>query len=114
MNSQPIGRTPGPAPPSATVPAAETPDPAFGGLARLAASACGRPMASITVFGSGQTWCTSTAELPSAATPRCDPFADYAAQAAGLFEVPNAGLDKRFRRSELVTGALAVRSYAGC
>jgi PAS domain S-box-containing protein len=115
MISQPIGRTPsGQAPPAATVRAAATPDPAFGSLARLAASACGRPLASITVFGLGQAWCTSTAQLPAAAVPPVDPFADHTAQAAGLFEVPNAALDKRFRQSELVTGAFAVRSYAGC
>jgi len=115
MISQPIGRTPiGEAPPTAAVRATGSAHPAYGGLARLAASACGRPLASITVFGLGQAWCTSTAELPSAAVPSADPFADHTTQAAGLFEVPNAGLDKRFRESELVTGPLAVRSYAGC
>jgi PAS domain S-box-containing protein len=91
-----------------------TPDPAFGGLARLAASACGRPWASITVFGLGQVWCTSTAQLPSAAVPPFDPFAGHTAQAAGVFEVPDAAMDARFRESEHVTGSLAIRSYAGC
>ena len=115
MILQPIGRTPlGQAPPVAAERAAGTPDSAFGGLARLAASACGRPLASIAVFGWGQAWCTSTAELPSAGLPPSDPFADHTAQAAGLFEVPNTTLDKRFRESELVTGRLAIRSYAGC
>jgi PAS domain S-box-containing protein len=120
MISQPIGQTPsgqapsGQAAPAAPVRVAATADPAYGGLARLAASACGRPLASITVFGLGQAWCTSTAQLPSAAVPPADPFADHTAQAAGLFEVSNTTLDKRFRESELVTGALAIRSYAGC
>jgi PAS domain S-box-containing protein len=88
-------------------------DPIFGGLARLAAGICGTPLASIAVIGCGESWCTSTAELP-AATPWPDPFAHYASQAAGLFEVADTTLDDRFRESELVAGGLAVRSYAGC
>jgi PAS domain S-box-containing protein len=106
----PIGQ----APPVAALRAGGTPDPEFGGLARLAASACGRPWASITVFGLGQVWCTSTGELPSAAVPPFDPFAGHTAQTDGVFEVPNAALDERFRESEHVTGTLAIRSYAGC
>jgi PAS domain S-box-containing protein len=115
MISPSIGRTTiGPAQPAAAVRAGETPDPAFGGLARLAAGACGGPWASITVFGSGQVWCTSTAELPSAAVPPFDPFAGHTSKTDGVFEVPDAALDERFRESEHVTGTLAIRSYAGC
>ena len=32
----------------------------------------------------------------------------------GLFEVPDAAAHERFQGAELVTGALGVRSYAGC
>lgn len=46
--------------------------------------------------------------------PRHDPFGAYAVREAGLFEVPDAALDPRFRASEWVTGAPAIRSYAGC
>ncbi len=115
MISQPIGRTPiGQPQAAAAAQAAGTLDPVFGGLARLAASVCGSPLASIAVIGCGDAWCTSTAELPSAAVPRPDPFACYTSQAVGLFEVPDATLDGRFRESEQVIGTLAIRSYAGC
>jgi PAS domain S-box-containing protein len=115
MNSQPIGRAPiGQAQAAAAVPAAGPLDPVFSGLARLAASACGSPLASIAIIGCGEAWCTSTAELPSAAVPRPDPFVYHTARAAGLFEVPDATLDDRFRKSVKVMGKLAIRSYAGC
>ena len=115
MISQPIGRTPiGQAQAAAAVPAAGTLDPVFSGLARLAASACGSPLASIAMIGCGEAWCTSTAELPAARVPRPDPFAYHTSRAAGLFEVPDATLDDRFRQSAQVMGTLAIRSYAGC
>jgi PAS domain S-box-containing protein len=115
MISQPIGRTPaGDSPTACGVTAAGIPDPVLGGLARLAASACATALASIAIIGERETWCTSTAELPSAAVPLSNPFADCAAQAAGLIEVPDAALDDRFSKSELVIGPLAIRSFAGC
>ena len=88
-------------------------DPSFSVLARLAANACGAHLACIAIVG-GETWCTSAAQLPSAAVPGFDPFAGSTLEAAGLFEVPDASLDERFRNSELVAGTLAIRSYAGC
>ena len=88
-------------------------DPSFSVLARLAASACGAHFAAIAIAG-GETWCTASAKLPSAAVPGCDPFADSTLQAADLFEVPDSAADDRFRKSELVAGTLAIRSYAGC
>jgi PAS domain S-box-containing protein len=115
MISQPIGRTPiGQAQAAGAVPAAGILDPVFSGLARLAASACGSPLASIAIIGCGEAWCTSTAELPTDPVPRLDPFASHTLQAGGLFEVPDATLDARFRESERVMGTLAIRSYAGC
>ncbi len=72
----------------------------------------GRLWRSITVADCGEAWCSAAAELP--AMPRHDPFGTYAAREAGLFEVADATLDPRFRGSEWVTGAPAIRSYAGC
>ena len=88
-------------------------DPLLQGLARLAAGATGSPLASIAIAGIGELWCTAAAALPAAAAPRLDPFALLASHATELFEVPDATLDARFRESELVTGPLAIRSYAG-
>jgi PAS domain S-box-containing protein len=115
MSSQPIGRMAiGQAQAAAAVPVAGTLDPVFSGLARLAASACASPLASLAIIGCGEAWCTSTAELPAARVPRPDPFAYHTSRAAGLFEVPDATLDDRFRQSAQVMGTLAIRSYAGC
>ncbi|MEP6545858.1 MAG: PAS domain S-box protein [Gammaproteobacteria bacterium] len=115
MISQSIGRTPIERASIAAVaqpkPAA---DPVFSGLARLACGACGTAFASITVIGYRDAWFTATAELPPGTVPRQDPFARYTAQAEGLFEVPDAIADDRFRDSEAVTGALGIHSYAGC
>ena len=114
MISQPFGRTSiGRAQAAASVQAAGALDPIFSGLARLAASASGSPLASIAIIGCGEAWCTAAAELPRAGVPRPDPFACHTSQAVGILEVWDATLDDRFRKSELVTGALAVRSYAG-
>jgi PAS domain S-box-containing protein len=115
MNSQPIGRTPigHPSTAGASQPK-PAPDPVFSGLARLACGACGASFASMAVLGYRDAWFTATAEVPAAAVPRQDPFAPYAAQSEGLFEVPDTATDDRFRDSEAVTGALGIRSYAGC
>jgi PAS domain S-box-containing protein len=114
MISQPIGRPPLKQAQAAAAQPAGALDPVFSGLARLAASVCASPLASITILGRGEAWCTSAAELPSAAAPRQDPFADYASHATGIFEVSDAALDDRFRETGRVIGTLAIRSYAGC
>jgi len=114
MNSQLIGRTPAGSVPSASAsPADGAVDPLLGGLARLAAGATGSPLASIAIAGVGEVWCTAAAALPAAAAPRLDPFALHASRAQELFEIADATLDDRFRESELVTGPLAIRCYAG-
>ncbi len=114
MISQSIDRTPiGAAPTATAAPAADRFDSLFRALARLAAGACGSCLASIAIEGCGEAWCTASAELPSAAVPRFDPFAVYTGAAPELFEVTDASLDERFRESELVTGQFAIRSYAG-
>lgn len=88
-------------------------EPVFGGLAQLAARVCQTPVASIVLAGCGETWWSSIAALPAAAVPRHDPFFEYTAHSAGLFEVQDTTLDARFCDTECVVGPLAVRSYAG-
>ncbi|MEP6883385.1 MAG: PAS domain S-box protein [Gammaproteobacteria bacterium] len=90
------------------------PDPVFSGLARLAAGTCAASFASVSVIGYRDAWFTATQELPAESVPRQDPFAQCAAHSEGLLVVPDASADDRFRDSELVTGALGVRFYAGC
>jgi PAS domain S-box-containing protein len=95
------------------VPTPEFLEPVFDGLAQLAVRVCQTSFASIALTGCGKTWCSSGAALPAAALPRHDPFYDCTTNSTGLFEVEDTTLDARFRDAECVTGALAVRSYAG-
>jgi PAS domain S-box-containing protein len=93
---------------------AGTLEPVFAGLARLAAGLCKAPFASIRLSGCGEAWCNTNEPLAAAAVPQFDPFFEYASRAEGFFEVADTIRDERFRDSECVTGALAVRFYAGC
>jgi PAS domain S-box-containing protein len=115
MSSQSIGLSPkGKAERTPESPPAVSLDPIFSGLARLAAHACGSPLASIAVSGCGETWCTPSAELARDAAPRPDPFATFTSQASGLYEVPDTSQDDRFRHSDPVISSVVIRSYAGC
>ena len=89
-------------------------DPAFSGLARLAARVCQSGLASVQVAGAGAAWCGTASAMPSACVPRHDAFAAFASAASPLFEVTDAAADERFRDAEMVSGKLAVRFYAGC
>jgi len=66
------------------------------------------------VIGWGQTWCAPDEAPPQSQAMEHDPFFDHTAQSVAMFEVPDTVLDPRFSASDCVTGAPAVRSYAGC
>ena len=85
----------------------------FSGLARLAATACEAPFAAIELNGYGETWCSSTGALPGPVLPPNNPFCRSACGAQGLFQVSDTTVDARFRDLEGVTGAPALRFYAG-
>jgi PAS domain S-box-containing protein len=95
-------------------PTAGSLQPFFVGLARLAASVCRTPFSSIALIGHGEAWCSLNDAAPLTAKPPHEPFSAYTAQISEVFEVRDAALDKRFRDTECVVGALAVRFYAGC
>jgi PAS domain S-box-containing protein len=106
MISQLIGRTrTGQAPAAAAAVPDGALDPVLSSLARLAANACASPLASIAIFGCGEAWCTAASELPPAAAPRINVFADDTARAVEVFEMPD---------TTQAIGSVAVRSYAGC
>ena len=114
MITKPIGRAfSGGVPADPAEPAAAAPDSLLCGLARLAAIACGTAWAAVVIDDYGDAWCDSMGAHPSP-VPKPDPFAECAARAAELFEVPDTILDERFRTCELVTGSSGIRSYAGC
>jgi PAS domain S-box-containing protein len=88
-------------------------EPEFNSLARLAATACEAPFASIELNGYGETWCSSTGTLPRPVLPQRNPFCRCTCEAEGLFQVSDATADARFRDIEGVAGAPALRFYAG-
>jgi len=96
------------------VPTAGSLQSVFHGLARLAANVCQAPFASIVLTGYGEAWCSWNDALPLIAKPRHEPFSAYTSRTSEVFEVPDTALDKRFRDTECVDGAFAVRSNAGC
>src|SRR5258708_624015 len=93
---------------------ARPPDPVFVSMARLAATVCQAPLASIALPESGVScWCTRSRVLPADGMPQRDPFLPHVAREKGLLTVANAAHDLRFSQDEAVTGPLEVRSYAG-
>jgi PAS domain S-box-containing protein len=94
-------------------PLAPTPlEPVFSGLARLAATLCGTPYASICLTGYASTWCTPSGVLAPCAAPPRDPFIEHATDAEGVFEIRDVAIDARFRGAECVVGGRAMRRYA--
>ncbi|MEA3106710.1 MAG: hypothetical protein QOI88_1315 [Gammaproteobacteria bacterium] len=85
----------------------------FNGLARLAATACAAPFASIELIGYGETWCSPAGTLPEPVLPPRNPFCRSTAEALGLFQVPDTTADPRFHDIQGVIGAPGLRFYAG-
>src|SRR6266853_2281968 len=114
MSTDPARQKPtGPSTVSSAVTTGGSVEPIFSGLARLAASVCQTPLASIVLAGAGATWCTANGTPPSAAVPAHDPFGAYTTDTAGLFEVRDVSQDVRFRDMKCATGPDAIRFYAG-
>jgi PAS domain S-box-containing protein len=88
-------------------------DPAFAGLARLAASICRAPWAAVVLSASGSTWCSASGPLSAASLPDRDPFFVDTTRAVGLHEVGAASRDERFRDVECLASPSRIRFYAG-
>lgn len=101
---------------SAPIAGPRTPLPLeFNGLARLAASACQAPFASVVIIGWGQTWHGSGDAPPWTALPEHDPLFERTTHEASVFEVSDFARDKRFDGADGArSGTPAIRSYAGC
>ena len=88
-------------------------DPAFDGLAQLAATICRAPCASIDIIASGRTSCCASGVLPAASAPRDDRFAAHTIRTEGVFEVGDASQDPRFRGLDCQAGSRRILFYAG-
>ena len=89
------------------------PEDEFDDFTLLAASLCGVPISLVSLIDEDRQWFKSKVGLDMDETPRDIAFCAHAIQQEGLFVVPDAALDARFRSNPLVTGDAAVRFYAG-
>ena len=87
---------------------------AYDDITRLAASACGTPIALISLMDNHRQWFKSRVGLQATETPRENSFCSYAVKTPHQIMVVNdASKDERFARHVLVTGEPKIRFYAG-
>ncbi|HEX5044078.1 MAG TPA: ATP-binding protein [Candidatus Polarisedimenticolaceae bacterium] len=89
------------------------PERAFDDLALLASRICGTPIALITLVDRDRQWVKSGVGVAIRETSREVAFCHHAIQQHGLFTVPDATRDARFRDNPFVTSAPKIRFYTG-
>ena len=89
------------------------PEAQYDGIARLAAAICGTPIALVSLVDCDRQWFKARVGIGATQTPRASSFCDHALASPGLFLVPDALADARFRDNPLVTGDPNIRFYAG-
>ena len=88
------------------------PERAFDVLADLAALVCETPVAAVSLVDRHRQWWKAS-QLGQLEASREDSFCTHAVAAGAPVVVGDAAHDVRFADNPLVTGALALRSYAG-
>ena len=71
------------------------------------------PACMLTVIDRETQWIKSAYGIELESTPRHQAFCNYTISQGGAFVVADSGLDDRFARNALVTGAPNIRSYVG-
>lgn len=89
------------------------PERAFDDLALLASQVCGTPIALISLVDEDRQWFKARVGVAFSETARSISFCAHAIEQAGLFVVPDATDDARFRDNPLVQQAPRIRFYAG-
>ena len=89
------------------------PEEVFDDLADLAAHICEAPIALISLVDEDRQWFKSTIGVTIKETSRDISFCAHAITSDGLFIVPDATKDDRFKNNPLVTSNPKIRFYAG-
>jgi diguanylate cyclase (GGDEF)-like protein len=90
------------------------PEERFDRLTRVARRLFDAPIALMSLVDTDRQWFKSRPGLDFPETPRDYSFCTHAILGEGVFVVPDALLDDRFRDSPLVTSFPEIRFYAGC
>jgi anti-sigma regulatory factor (Ser/Thr protein kinase) len=89
------------------------PERAFDDLALLASRICGTPIALITLIDRDRQWVKSRVGIEVQETSREVAFCHHAIRQQGLFTVPDATQDARFRDNPFVESGPKIRFYSG-
>ncbi len=86
---------------------------AFDAIAKIATDIFACPIAFISLLEKDQQWFMAECGLGASSTPREIAFCNYTVLGSEAFIVEDARRDPRFADNPLVTGAAAIRFYAG-
>jgi len=89
------------------------PERAFDDLTLIASQICGVPIALISLVDENRQWFKSRVGVEIQETSRSVSFCAHAIQQQGIFTVPDALNDARFRDNPFVKGDPHIRFYAG-
>ena len=90
------------------------PEERFDRLTRMAKRLFGVPVALVSLVDANRQWFKSCDGLDVSETPRDVSFCGHAILGDGVFLIPDATLDERFKDNPLVVNEPYVRFYAGC
>lgn len=89
------------------------PEQAFDDLTLIASQICGVPIALISLVDEDRQWFKSRVGVEVQETSRSVSFCAHAILQQGIFTIPDALTDERFRNNPFVQGDPHVRFYAG-
>jgi hypothetical protein len=89
------------------------PEQAFDDLTLIASQICGVPIALISLVDEDRQWFKSRIGIEARESSRSVSFCAHAILQRGIFTIPDASKDERFRNNPFVQGEPHIRFYAG-